>query len=159
MNRTIRAGMFFLLAVIVVVELLALPAFAKVSGLERIHADPGGTWYINAKTVVNPAGDRVSFWSTVVPKKDSAYYEVLGKVLEKRGKNPSRLEYVQILQEVDCSTGNVNSSNVLLYDKQDRIVHTVNSADTAQLIAEFGQAEYSLLAAVCGSQLAQVMAE
>jgi len=160
MNKVVRAGMFGFLAFIVVVEFFALSVSAKAPGLERIRTDPNGTWYINAKTMVNPASDRISFWSTVVPQKNSAYFDVLGMVLEKRGKSAQRLEYVQILQEVDCSIGTINTSNVLFYDKQDRIVYTVNSPASAKLIAEFGQAADSILASVCGSQqLAQLMGE
>lgn len=159
MHKVMRAGMFMLLALIVVVELLALAASAKVSDLERVHADSNGTWYVNARTMVNPGGDKASFWSTVVPKKDSAYFDVLKMVLEKRGKDARRLEYVQILQEVDCSLWTIHPSNVLFYDKQDRIVHTVNSASSAKLIAEFGQAAGNILSSVCGQQVARLMGE
>ena len=69
MHKVVRAGMFVLLPFLVVMELLALAAVAKVSDLERIHVDPDGTWYINSRTMVNTAGNRISLWSTVVPVK------------------------------------------------------------------------------------------
>jgi hypothetical protein len=159
MHKVIRAGMYVLLAFIVVMELLALAASAKVSDLDRIHADSNGTWYVNAKTLVNPAGGRASFWSTVVPNKDGTYFDVLRMSLEKRGKSPGRLEYIQLLQEADCSLWTLRTSNVLFYDKQDRIVLMVNSPDSAKLIAEFGQAADSILASVCSQQVAQLMGE
>jgi len=159
MNRTIRTGLAFLLAVIVVGELLALPAFAKVSGLERIYADPDGTWFVNAKTMVYPSGARISFWSTVVPVKGSEYYSQLGDVLGKARKNPVRLEYIQTLLEVDCQTGRISTSNILFYDKLDRIMHTINVPVAAQQTEPDGLAADRLLAAVCGSKLAQVMEE
>lgn len=159
LNKILRTGMYLFLALILVWELLALSASAKGSGLERIHADPDGTWYINAKTMVSPAGDRISFWSTVVPVKGTEYYSELGTTLERARKNPLRLEYVQTLQEVDCSTRKIITSNILYYDKQDRIVHTVNVPRSAQQTESSGPAAERLLAAVCSSQLAQAMGE
>jgi hypothetical protein len=155
MNKTIRTGLFFLLTVIVYMKLLAPSAFATDPGLERVHANSESTWYISAKTVANPVAEGAGFWSTVVPNKNGALYDVLGMVLNKRGKNAGQLEYIQIQQEANCPMGNVTSSSVRFYDKQDRIIHTVNSPDSAQLIAEFGQAENSLIITLCGSQLAQ----
>jgi hypothetical protein len=159
MKKPMRTGLFVLLATILLLELLALAATAKSPDLDRIYANVDGTWYLNGKTMVNPAGNRVSVWSTIVPEKQGTYYEVLGMVLEKRGKDPRRLEYVQILQDVDCSAGKVSSSTALFYDKRDRIVHTVNSSASAQLIADFGQAEDTILAAVCGQQMARLTEE
>jgi len=159
MHKVLRAGMFILLALIVVVELLGLSASAKVSGLERIHADPDGTWYINAKTMVSPVGNRVSFWSTVVPVKGSEYYSELGTALDKARKNPLRLEYVQTLQDVDCATGKISTLNILFYDKLDRIVHSITVPREAQQTASTGLASETLLAAVCRSQMARVMGE
>lgn len=159
MRKVIRVGLYLFLALILVWELLALSASAKVSGLERIYADPHGTWYINAKTMVNPAHDRISFWSTVVPVKGSDYYSKLGAVLGKAGKNPLRLEYVQTLQDVDCLTKKINTSNILFYDKLDRIVLTINLPLSMQQTESTTLAADSLLAAVCTSQLARVMGE
>ena len=156
MNRLIRAGMFFFLVSIMVLQLFALPAPAKSPELDRVYASLEGAWYINAKTMVHPDSDTASFWSTVVPHKGGMYYGVLAMVLEKRGKNPDRLEYVQILHEVDCSIGEMKYSTVLFYDKQDRIVLTVNSPGSAKLIADFGQAPDNILAAVCGQNMARL---
>ena len=159
MHKVLRVGMYLLPALILVGELLALSPSATVSGLERIYTDPDGTWYINAKTMVSPAGERISFWSTVVPVKGSEYYFHLGDVLDKARKNPLRLEYVQTLQDVDCKTGKISTSNILFYDKRDRIVHTVNVPRSAQQAGSSGLAADRLLAAVCNSQLAQVVGE
>lgn len=159
MHKVLRAGLFMLLAFIVVVELLALSVSAKASGLERIHADRDGTWYINARTMVNPDGDRISFWSTVVPEKGGEYFARMAAALEKARKNPLRLEYIQTLQEVNCSTRKVITSNILFYDKKDRIVHTVNVRPPAQQSELTGPEADRLLAAVCGPKLAQVMGE
>ena len=159
MRKVIRIGMYLFLALILVWELLALSASAKVTGLERVYADPHGTWYINAKTMVNPAGERISFWSTVVPVKGGDYYSKLGSILAKAGKNPLRLEYVQTLQDVDCSTKKISTTNILFYDKLDRIVHTINLPLAKQQTESTNLAAHSVLAAVCRSQLAQVMGE
>jgi len=97
--------MYLILALILVWELLALTASATGPGLERVYSDRDGTWYINAKTMVSPEGGRMSFWSTVVPVKNGEYFTELGTALEKVRKNPLRLEYVQTLQDVDCSSG------------------------------------------------------
>jgi hypothetical protein len=159
MYKLIRTRMFVLLTFIVVMELLTLTASAKDQDLSYVHANQDGTWYINARAEVHPVGGKASFWSTLVPEKDGAYYDVLGMSLEKRGKNRGQLEYVQLLQEVDCSMWTINTSNVLFYDKQDRIVLEVNSQNSAQLIAEFGQAENSLLTAVCSQHVASLTGE
>jgi hypothetical protein len=159
MRKIIRIGMYAVLSVILVGELLALSASAGVSGLERIYADPDGTWYINAKTMVNPAGERISFWSTVVPDKSSNYYSRLGDVLAKAGKNPRRLEYVQTLLDVDCATGTISASNILFYDKRDRIMHAINVPRSEQQNPSSSLAADMLLATVCGSQVARVMEE
>jgi hypothetical protein len=159
MHKLIRTGTFALLTFIVFMGLLTLTASAKDQDLSYVDANQDGTWYINARAEVHPVGGKASFWSTLVPKKDGAYYDVLGMSLEKRGKNPGQLEYVQLLQEVDCSTWAIDTSNVLFYDKQDRIVLEVNSQVPAQLIAEFGQAEDSLLTAVCSQHVANLTGE
>ena len=157
MNKFIRAGMLYFL--VVVAELFALSVSAMAPGLERIHAGPEGTWYINAKTMVNPANDRISFWSTIVPVKGGEYDAQMRMVLEKARKNPRRLEYVQTLQEVDCATRKIVTSNILLYDKLDRIVHTINVPRPEQQTAAVGDAADSLLVAACGQQVARLMGE
>jgi len=159
MHKVLRAGMFMFLVFIVVVELLALSVSAKMSGLERIYVDPDGTWYINAKTMVNPGGNKISLWSTVVPVKGGDYYARSIVVLQKARKNPERLEYVQALQEVDCTIGKVTTSNILFYDKKDRIVHSVNVPGWAQQIEAARPEADRLLAAVCGPKIAQLMGE
>lgn len=73
-----------------------------------------------------------------------------------------RLEYVQALQEVDCTTGKIGkitTSNILFYDKKDRIVHSVNVPGWAQQIEASRPEADRLLAAVCGPKIAQVMGE
>jgi len=159
LNKILRTGMYLFLALILAWELLALSASAKGSGLERIYADPDGTWYINAKTMVSPASDKISFWSTFVPVKGGDNFSRIVSVLEKARKNPLRLEYVQTLQEVNCLTKKISTSNILYYDKLDRIVHTVNVPPSSQQAESSGPATEQLLAAVCTSQLAQVMGE
>lgn len=159
MHKVIRAGMFVLLTFIVVMELFTLTASAQDQDREYVRSNHEGTWYINARVAVQPVGGKASFWSTLVPNKDGAYYDVLGMSLEKRGKNPGQLEYIELLQEVDCSMWTINTSNVLFYDKQDRIVLEVNSQGSSQLIAEFGQAENSLLTAVCSQHVASLTGE
>ena len=159
MHNVIQAGMYLVLAFILVWELLALSAFALDSGLERIHVDPDGTLYINSRTMVNPDRNTFSFWSTIVPVKGGAYYTRTVTVLQKARKNPLRLEYVQSLQEINCSTRNVNTSSVLFYDKKDRIVHTVNVPGWAQEIEGSRPEVNRLLAAVCGPKIAQLMGE
>ncbi len=156
MSTLVRAAWFVLPVSFLMGFLSAFSVAAKTPDLDPVRTDQNGAWYINARTMVRPAGDKVSFWSTVVPRKDGIYYEVLGMVLEKTRKNPSQLEYIQILHEADCSMGTLDSKIVTFYDKQDRIVHTVNRPESARLIAEFGHAEDGLLAAVCGQQLAGV---
>ncbi len=156
MRTLMRAGMFVLWLSVLAGQLPALSLAANTSSLDPVRTNQDGVWYVNARTMVNPADDKVSFWSTVVPRKDGVYYEVLGMVLEKTRKNPGQLEYIQILHEADCSMGTLDSKIVTFYDKQDRIVHTVNRPESARLIAEFGHAEDGLLAAVCGQQLAGV---
>lgn len=159
MHKALRAGLFMLLAFIVVVELLALSVAAKVSGLERIHVDLDGSYYINSGTMVNPAGSKISFWSTVVPVKGGDYYTRSITVLQKARKDPNKLEYVQALQEVDCTTGKITTSNILFYDKKDRIVHSVNVPGWAQQIEASRPEADRLLAAVCGPMIAQVTGE
>ena len=159
MRKLIHTGMFVLLTFIVVMELFTLTAFAKDQDREYVRSNHEGTWYINARNQVHPVDGKASFWSTIVPEKDGGYYDVLGMSLQKRGKNPGQLEYIQLLQVADCSVWKVNASNVLFYDKQDRIMLEVDSQSTAQLIAEFGQAEDSLLTAVCSQQVAHLMGD
>jgi hypothetical protein len=159
MNKFMRSGIFVLLVSVVVAELLALSVSAKAPELKSIQANSEGTWYINAKTMVNSAEERISLWSKVVPEKSGIYYGMLGMALEKVGKNPLRLEYVQILHDVDCSTGKVSSSNVLFYDKLDRIMHTVNMPGSVKLIAGYSQAEEGLLAEVCKQHVARLTGE
>jgi len=159
MHKAIRAGIFVCLALIVVVELLALTASAKVSGLERIHVDPDGTLYINSRTMVKPDRGTFSFWSTVVPAKGGNYYTRTVTVLQKAPKNPLLLEHIQSLQEVNCSTRKVITSNILFYDKKDRFVHTVNVPGWAQEIEGSRPEVNRLLAAVCGPKIAQLMGE
>ena len=148
MNRFIRSGIYVFLASVVVGELLALSVPAKAPYLERINADPNGAWYINKKTMVNPSSDRISFWSTAVPMKGGDSFAWLGMVLKNARKNPLRLEYVQTLQEADCSTRKISAPNILFSDKQDRIVHTINAPLSAQQPAVIGHVEDRLLAAV-----------
>jgi hypothetical protein len=65
-----------------------------------------------------------------VPMKGGESFAWLGMVLKNARKNPLRLEYVQTLQETDCSTRNISRSNILFSDKQDRVVHTINGKPT-----------------------------
>jgi hypothetical protein len=159
MHTVIRAGLFVLLACIVAGELLALSVSAKVSDLERIHVDLDGSWYINSGPMENPVRSTISFWSTVIPVKNGGSYARSFTVLQTDREDPTRLESLQALQEVDCTTGRITTSNVLFYDKQDRIVHSVSVPGWAQRIEASRPETDRLLAAVCGTKIARLRGE
>jgi hypothetical protein len=118
---------------------LSTPVIASQdSGLELVHSEFDRAWYVNTATMVSPAPGMISFWNKIVPTKGGEYYSQMGTLLEKAGKNPDRLEYVQALQELDCTTNRSKIWSVIFYDKQDRIVFSgsVGKATTKSIAFE-----------------------
>ncbi len=159
MHRIIHKRMFVLLAFVAALELLTRTVSAGDQNLEYVQADQDAAWYIAARTTVPSGAAKTGFWSKVVPEKNGAYYDVLKMALEKRGKDPGRLEYIRLQQEADCAMGKISTSDVLFYDNENRVVLEVNARGPAQLIAEFGHAEDSLLTAVCSQEVARLAKE
>ncbi len=159
MQRITHKRMFVLFAFVAALELLASIVSAADDNLEYVHAGQDAAWYITARATVPPGVDKAAFWSKVVPEKNGAYYDVLKMALEKRGKDPVRLEYIRLLQDADCSLWKISTADVLFYDNEDRIVLEVKARGPAQLIAEFGRAEDDLLTAVCSQQMASLTTE
>lgn len=139
------------LLVVVILELLGIVATAQEVNMELVHADQDKSWYINTRTMVNPAPGTVSFWNKIVPAKGSGYLDQMKSVLEKVRKNPNRLEYVQVLQELECGTNKAKVWSVIFYDRQDRIIYSSPAPKATGEILAFQQEASSIRNAVCSS--------
>jgi hypothetical protein len=139
------------LSVIVILELLGIVATAQEADMELVHADQDKSWYINTRTMINPSPGTVSFWNKIVPSKGSPYFAQMGSVLKKARKNPNRLEYVQILQELECGTNKAKIWNVVFYNRQDRIIYSSTTPKTTGEVLAFQQEAGSVRNAVCST--------
>jgi hypothetical protein len=149
-NRFFRK-LVFALSVIVILELLGIVATAQDADMELVHADQDKSWYVNTRTMVNLAPGTISFWNKIVPSKGSRYFTQMGSVLEKARKNPNRLEYVQMLQELECGTNRVKVWSVIFYDRQDRIIYSSTAPGTTGEVLAFQQEAGSVRNAVCST--------
>ena len=122
------------LTVIIVIELIAIFAFAAEGDLALVHADQEQEWYINTRTLVSPAPGTISFWNKIVPAQGSGSALRIQQVLKQAGKDPARAAYMQTLEERDCTTHSSKIWSVLFYDKQDRIIHVGNAAAAMRLV-------------------------
>ncbi|HBB67310.1 MAG: hypothetical protein A2X58_05655 [Nitrospirae bacterium GWC2_56_14] len=150
-NNRLFLKLVLALSVIVILELLGIVATAQDMDLELVHTDQDKSWYINTRTMVNPAPGTVSFWNKIVPSKGSGYFARMGAVLEKARKNPGRLEYVQVLQELECGTNRVKVWNVIFYDRQNRIIYSSTAPKTTGEVLAFQQETGSVRNAVCST--------
>lgn len=101
--------------------------------------------------MVNPVSGTVSFWNKIVPSKGSGYFAQMGSVLEKARKNSNRLEYVQVLQELECGTNKTKVWSVIFYDRQDRNIYSSTSPKATGEILAFQQEAGSVRNAVCST--------
>jgi hypothetical protein len=101
--------------------------------------------------MVNPTPGTVSFWNKIVPSKGSSYFAQMGSILEKARKNRNRLEYVQVLQELECGTNKVKVWSVIFYDRQDRIIYSSTAPKTTGEVLAFQQEAGSVRNAVCST--------
>jgi hypothetical protein len=148
MKRTF-AKLMVLLSLFVVLEVLALFATAAEPLLTLVHADQEREWYINTRTLVSPSPGAVSLWSKIVPAKGGAYDMRVREVMKQAGRNPGRLEYVQVLEEIDCVKNSVKVWSVLFYDRQDRIVMSSPVAQALQPALDIGDGAASIRKLVC----------
>lgn len=139
------------LSIIVILELLGIVATAQEVDMELVHADQDKSWYVNTRTMVNPTPGTVSFWNKIVPSKGSRYFAQIGSVLEKARKNPNRLEYVQVLQELECGTNKAKVWSVIFYDRQDRIIYSSTAPKTTGEVLALQQEAGSVRNAVCST--------
>jgi hypothetical protein len=145
---------FFLNLVLVLVVLLELPgivAAAQETDLALVHEDQDTSWYINTRTMVKPVPGSVSFWSKIVPSRESRYFEQLEVILEKAGKDPLRLRYVQVLQEFKCGTNKMRVWNVVFYDHQDHIIYSSTAPKAIGDMLALQQEAGSVHDAVCST--------
>ena len=143
--------LFLKLFLAVVMGLPGVVVAAQEADLELIHADGGENWYINTRTLVNPAPGTVSFWNKIVFSKGSPCFAEMERVLEKAGKSKDRLEYVQVLQELECATSRTKVWNVVFYDRRDRIIYSSAAEKLCGRILAFMQEAFSVRDAVCSA--------
>jgi hypothetical protein len=148
-NKRSFLALLLTLFVIVSMELPGIVASAQEADMQLVITDPDKSWYINTLTLVTPAPGMVSYWNKIVPSKGSRYYSYMGSVLEKSRKDPGRLEYVQVLQELNCATNKTKVWNVVFYDRQNRIIHSSSASETTEVVLAFPQAG-SVRNAACG---------
>jgi hypothetical protein len=140
------------LSVIVLLELLCIVASAQVEcGMELVRADSDKSWYLNTRSRVSPTPGTVTFWNKIVPSKGSPYFVQLGSILEKAGKNPSKMEYVQVLQSKDCATDKTVVLNIIFYDRLDRIIYSRTEPKNSEDIFAFPQESNNLRSSVCST--------
>lgn len=150
-NNRLFLKLVLALSVVLVLELLGIVATAQEEDMALVHADQDRSWYINTRTMVNPVPGTVSFWNKIVPSKGSGYFAQMGSVLEKARKNSNRLEYVQVLQELECGTNKTKVWSVIFYDRQDRIIYSSTSPKATGEILAFQQEAGSVRNAVCST--------
>jgi hypothetical protein len=151
-----KSNRFFLQLVLVLVlfailELPGIVAAAQDTDLALIHEDQNTSWYINTSTMVKPVPGTVSFWSKIVPSRESRYFEQMELVLEKARKDPDRLEYVQVLQELKCGTNKTKVWNVVFYDRQDQIIYSSTASKPIGDLLALQQEAGSVRNAVCST--------
>jgi len=153
MKRNVRGKLMIVLSMLVILEALALFASAADPLITLVHADQEREWYINTRTLVNPAPGVVSLWSTVIPAKGSAYDTRVRNVLKQAGRNPGRLEYIQVLEEIDCAGNTVKAWDVLFYDRKDRIVLSSPATKDMRPALDRGGETASIWKMVCTASL------
>lgn len=144
-----RFSLKLVVVLFVMLELPGIAAAAQDADMKLVHADQDQSWYVNLRTMVKPAPGLVSFWSKIVPSKEGRYFGQMGSVLEKARKDPALLEYVQVLQEMECRTNKTKVWDVVFYDRQNRIIYSSSSPKTLGDALELQQEAGSVRNTVC----------
>ena len=142
----------FLMLILVLLAVPAMPgivAAAEERDMALVQADQDTSWYINTRTMVRPAPGTVSFWSKMVPSKESRYFEQMGSELEKARKDPDRLEYIQVLQEITCGKNKTKMWDIVFYDRQNRIIYSSTAPKTLGEVLAFQREAGSVRNTVC----------
>ncbi len=125
------------LSTIVVLELMALAVQAAEKDLQFVRGERDRIWYLKTDTLISTAPGTFSFWNKVVPAKGSPYFSRMGEVLHHGGKRTDRLEFIQALQEVDCTAGTSRILSIVYFDKKERIILTQYDANSSPALADF----------------------
>ena len=114
---------FFINAFLVcMLGFFASPSLARETSVHLLRTDNDRLWYINKETLVRLPDQIVSFWSRIVPRRDSEYFRQKQSALARAGKNAGRLAFFQKLDEVDCRNNRIRTLSILFYDENDRIL-------------------------------------
>jgi Surface-adhesin protein E len=95
---------------------------AKETPIQLIRYDDSQLWYLNKATLIRLPDHIVSFWSRIVPRKNSTPFLETQAILARAGKDPRRLEFFQRLDEVDCRNSRMRTLSIVFYDAQGRIL-------------------------------------
>jgi hypothetical protein len=130
--------------------LMTSVAPAREPAMKLVHVDDDHFWYINTDTLTRTPKQIVSFWSRIIPQKESAYLFKMQSVLEKAGIDFNRFNFFQTLNEVDCSKNRMRSFSTLYYNRDMQILFS-QAALNAEWTAIAPQSEEVILReAVCG---------
>ena len=74
-------------------------------------------------------------------------------MLKRAGKDPNRLEYLQTLEEVDCTKNTSKVWSLMFYDRKDRIVLSLSGPKSDAPAMVWGKGADLMRKRVCASAL------
>jgi hypothetical protein len=122
MNRIRTISFACSLLLLSVLGFCASQSSARETSVHLLRSGDDRLWYINKGTLVRLPEQIVSFWSRVIPRKGSAYFQQKQSVLARAGKNAHQFAFFQRLDEVDCRNNRIRTLSVLFYDENDQIL-------------------------------------
>jgi len=105
--------------------------------------------YIEMNSVYYPSQTIVGVWSLVAPSKKSKYLQEVERELKTVKKSAGGLKYVEILNEIDCTNSRIRYLQIVYFNKEREMIHSVPSSDVEWKTISSGSLWDTLRKTVC----------
>ena len=85
--------------------------------------------YMERESIFRASPDIAWVWSLIAPSEKSKYRKEIKEELRKLKKSSKGLTYSEILNEIDCRGSRIRFLQIIYFDAQGSIIHSVASPD------------------------------
>lgn len=108
--------------------------------------------FMDSDSIYPSAGNMVTVWTAIAPSKKSPLRRQIKEILTSRQKPAERFTSVVALYQIDCKRNQYGTLNVIYYDTQRAILHSIQYSQLYMQPIESGSLWYSLQRKVCSGE-------